>query len=373
MATTVEIPVRDLPRIVADMEAELASEIEALDAQLSSSRRSRIGDNSDDEMPDIGPGDFDAASVELLEEMLTLINQAVSHYNDAMAFQVEEAATAIETGKRAIEEGRQQLEEQQTSTNANAQHSPTAEEVSVQRTPEKQSNGIEQPDVATPNAVTAEASQEKGSATPMALKEAGGDTSPPARTSESPAPSNNTDPAPLFKGGMLLNLGKERFMRSFSNQYVVVSDGTTPGTFEGIAWYDSEASFLRRAKPIDCVPFFVVTQNSRGSRFKRATVCWPHLTEEDCPKMTSLKNHKALSFFAVDNVSAAKSELIVFAAASAKEREEWVYFLTRLVALYIPPGEEFEPFANMPVGASKPVHMSHVLDGEAPGSAQRVV
>ena len=341
--------VRDLPQIVAEMETELMEEIRALDAQLTTSRQARLGgdaaaiEDANNTIESVGPDDFDAESVALLEEVLLLLDQAVTQYNDAIATQVEGAAVALDEARKALKDGQSELEQRKT-------------EEKAAKTPPTESPSPQRP-------VSNAKSEVSSSST----------TNPPPTESHtvSPAPANDAAPPAMFKAGMLLNLGKERFMRSFSNHYVVVSDGQTPGSIDGIAWYDSEAAFLKKSKPIDSIPFYTVTQNSRGSRFKKASVCWPHLTHEDCPKITSVKVEKA--FFAVDNVTAPKNELIVFAAGTKKEREEWVYFITKFVALYLPPGDEFEAYANTPVGATKPLHVSHVLDGEAPGSAQRVV
>ena len=87
-------------------------EIRALDAQLTASRKARLGEdaadkieNEDDNTESIGPDDFDADSVALLEEVLQLLDQAVSHYNEAIASQVEGAAVALEEARKALKDG----------------------------------------------------------------------------------------------------------------------------------------------------------------------------------------------------------------------------------------------------------------------------
>lgn len=116
--------------------------------------------------------------------------------------------------------------------------------------------------------------------------------------------------------------------------------------------------------PLDSIPFFEITSNSRASKFKKAMTCWPLILPEDCSKATAPN----VTYFAVEffNAKAGKTELLVLGAKSPAERDEWVRFLTKYVKLFLSNREESTAFLNFDVGSTQPRHVSMVIDGEAP-------
>jgi hypothetical protein len=184
----------------------------------------------------------------------------------------------------------------------------------------------------------------------------------PTGPSPPPTPSPPTTPREDMKAGYLLNFGKKSMFRSFKRQFVVVNA-------QRVAWYKSEDDFRANpAAPMDSIKLFVLANNSRGSRFKNPAVCLPCLTREACPKATDAK----VSYFGVqyiDEAAADSHPVLCFGAAAPAERDEWIFFLTKFVRLYIPLGAEgAEEFARLPLGADPPMHIKEVLDGEGPGS-----
>jgi hypothetical protein len=158
------------------------------------------------------------------------------------------------------------------------------------------------------------------------------------------------------KQGMLMNFGKKRFLRGFDNHCVVVNE-------EGVSWYKNERE-VKSGKPVDSIPFYVLTTNSRGSRFKQAAVCWPLVTTQECPKANDPKK----TYFGIQHTDPKDGSLdiITFGASSPEERDEWVFFITKYIKLYLAPAPEFMVFEHMKVGAEIPLHRQGVLDGEAP-------
>ena len=158
------------------------------------------------------------------------------------------------------------------------------------------------------------------------------------------------------KGGMLSNWGKKGFFRSFNDHYVVVDE-------QGVRWFKSERE-VRGGKPMDSIPWYVLTTNSRGSRFKNAAVCWPLITTQECPKATDRNK----TYFGIQYTDPKSNELefLVFGAPSPQDRDEWVFVITKYIKLYLAPAPEFMEFENMRVGSERPAHMHGVIDGEAP-------
>lgn len=116
------------------------------------------------------------------------------------------------------------------------------------------------------------------------------------------------------------------------------------------------------------IPFWVETLNSRGSRFKKAAVCWPLILPEDCAEATD----PAIYYFGIDYYSpSAQRELMVIGARSSAERDAWVKFLRRYIKLYLAPRAESEELQHLCQGAAAPMHESRCVDGEAPGGTIR--
>lgn len=177
----------------------------------------------------------------------------------------------------------------------------------------------------------------------------------------SSAPSSS--PLPQQKGGPLLNFGRPRMLQSFKPCYFVVDAA------KGFQWWENSDAFRRNpAAPTDSIPFFEVTTNSRASRFKKAVTCWPLILPEDCAKATD----RTVFYFALEYLNpkakdnGGKTELLVLGAASEAERREWVVYITHFVKLFLPNRAESEAYLDFPVGSKAPVHLSIVLDGEAP-------
>lgn len=146
---------------------------------------------------------------------------------------------------------------------------------------------------------------------------------------------------------------------TFVPHYVIVSDSA------GISWYAKRSDYLHQPqRPLGHADFFVETYNSRGSRFKKAAVCWPLILQEDCPAA----NDPTKAYFAVDYyTSGGCREQLVLAANSSEERDAWVQVLTRYIDLYLAPRAESEELQHITRGAAVPLHRSGVIEGEAPG------
>lgn len=185
-------------------------------------------------------------------------------------------------------------------------------------------------------------------------------TAPPLRSSR----EITVDPVhDTQKEGVLLLLVRARGPFGsdyFTPRYFVVDE------VGGIMWYESEARYRASPhRPLAVIPFWRETVNSRGSRFKKAAVCWPLVLPEDCPA-TAADSSK--TYFAIDYVNeSGASDKIVLAANSPRERDSWVRFLTKYIDLYLAPRAESEELHSLPRGAAIPMHRSSVLDGEAPG------
>ena len=159
--------------------------------------------------------------------------------------------------------------------------------------------------------------------------------------------------------GYLMNYGKRGFFRSFNLQFIVVDES-------GVRWYRSNKEYTTNPSAmLDAIPWFVEATNSRGSRFKHAAVCFPVVTKEDCPKATDPNK----TYFGIQYMDNQRFELLVLAANTPQERDDWCYHITKYVKLHIPFGEEFQQYAHMKVGAATPLHLSHAIEGEAPGGA----
>jgi hypothetical protein len=146
---------------------------------------------------------------------------------------------------------------------------------------------------------------------------------------------------------------------TFVPHYIVVSGDS------GIAWYASCSDYLHQPqRPLGHAAFWVETHNSRGSRFKKAAVCWPLLLQEDCPAATD----PTKTYFAVDYYTASGGrDQLVLGADSVAERDAWVQVLTKYIDLYLAPRAESEELQHITRGAAVPLHRSGVIEGEAPG------
>ncbi|RNF27548.1 uncharacterized protein Tco025E_00198 [Trypanosoma conorhini] len=163
------------------------------------------------------------------------------------------------------------------------------------------------------------------------------------------------------KEGTLLHLergplGRERFAPHF----VVIDE------HKGIVWYQSERhARTAPSRPLGQVPFWKETRNSRGSRFKKAAVCWPLILPDDCPKADDPKK----TYFAIEYLNDKGSySKLVFAAESAEERDDWVLFITQFLEMFLPPRAESEELQHLPRGAAVPRHTS---GGYLRGGARR--
>ncbi|KEG15600.1 hypothetical protein DQ04_00031340 [Trypanosoma grayi] len=169
-----------------------------------------------------------------------------------------------------------------------------------------------------------------------------------------------TEPLPQCKTGTLLHLVKGSFgSKKFVSHFIVIEEQ------HGVAWYQSEAHFRSApASPLGRVPFWTEMRNSRGSRFKKAAVCWPLILPEDCPKA----DDPTKTYFAIEylNEKNALSKHI-FAAESEAERDNWVFFITQFIEMFLAPRAESEELQHLRRGAKIPQHYSEVIDGEAPG------
>ncbi|KAG5470358.1 hypothetical protein LSCM4_03054 [Leishmania orientalis] len=166
------------------------------------------------------------------------------------------------------------------------------------------------------------------------------------------------------KKGTLLHLVRSSGLfgggsRSFVPHYIVVSGGA------GISWYASEAEYHQHpSRPLGHANFWIETFNSRGSRFKKAAVCWPLILPGDCPEARDAsKTYFAVDYYTPDGAR----EQMVLAASSPAERDAWVQFLTKYIDLYLAPRAESEELQHIPRGAAVPLHRSGVIEGEAPG------
>ncbi|KPA85006.1 hypothetical protein ABB37_01437 [Leptomonas pyrrhocoris] len=192
-------------------------------------------------------------------------------------------------------------------------------------------------------------------------------SSPSAAPPPAPGPSAvaAAPEAATSKEGTLLHLVRSGGLfgtggtQTFVPHYVVVTGSA------GIAWYASRVDFLQQPqRPLGRAAFWIETHNSRGSRFKKAAVCWPLVLREDCPAATDASK----TYFAVDYyASSGEREQLVLAADSPEERDAWVQLLTRYIDLYLAPRAESEELQHITRGAAVPLHRSGVIEGEAPG------
>ncbi|KAK7198471.1 hypothetical protein NESM_000807400 [Novymonas esmeraldas] len=187
--------------------------------------------------------------------------------------------------------------------------------------------------------------------------------SSPASPSASP-PRAVLSTTATHKEGALLHLVRSTSIfgggsGSFVMHYVVVSGSG------GIAWYASEAAYRQQPRrPLGHAHFWVETFNSRGSRFKKAAVCWPLILASDCPEAKD----PSKTYFAIDYYTPnGAREQMVLAASSPAERDAWVLLLTKYIDLYLAPRAESQELQYIQRGAAVPMHRSGVIDGEAPG------
>lgn len=189
--------------------------------------------------------------------------------------------------------------------------------------------------------------------------------SSPTAASPSASPRRNVVPTTATrKEGTLLHLVRSSGLfgggsASFVLHYIVVAGSA------GIVWYASEAEYRQNPRrPLGHANFWIETYNSRGSRFKKAAVCWPLILPGDCPEAKDTSK----TYFAVDYYTPnGAREQLVLAAASPAERDEWVQLLTKYIDLYLAPRAESQELQYIPRGAAVPLHRSGVIDGEAPG------
>lgn len=201
--------------------------------------------------------------------------------------------------------------------------------------------------------------------TPSPTSAQGPSASPTAEKSPSPDPSPSPGRAvqPIaetMRAGVVLHFVRRMpFSHSFVEHYLVVDEAA------GIRVYGSKEKYAADPqRPLLQIPFWRETRNSRGSRFKRAAVCWPLILPEDCPQATD----PAVTYFAVDYINAEEqSEKLVLGARSLAERDAWVQFLTKYIDLYLAPRAQSEELQFLTRGAAVPQHKSAVIDGEAPG------
>ncbi|KAI5687760.1 hypothetical protein MNV84_06825 [Leishmania braziliensis] len=187
----------------------------------------------------------------------------------------------------------------------------------------------------------------------------------PSAVSPSASPPQVILPsAATHKEGVLLHLVRSSSLfggvsASFVPHYIVVSDSA------GISWYTSEAEYRQNPRrPLGHADFWIETYNSRGSRFKKAAVCWPLILPDDCPEARD----PSKTYFAVDYYTPnGGQEQLVLAASSPAERDAWVRLLTKYIDLYLAPRTESEELQHIPRGAEVPLHRSGVIEGEAPG------
>ncbi len=187
---------------------------------------------------------------------------------------------------------------------------------------------------------------------------------PPAAVAANPATREETSPlqkqseGQQVKRGTLVSYGRKRFLQKFESRYVSVEPNC-------LSWWESEAAFQKQPqKPLDTILFSSTTTNSRGSTFKKCAKCWPVVTLEDCKEAKD----PSLAYFGVGFLNAKlDNELLVLAASTPAERKEWIFFITKYIALFLAPRPESAEFVDTPVGSAKPLHVDCVLDGEAPG------
>ncbi|EKG03608.1 hypothetical protein TCSYLVIO_005340 [Trypanosoma cruzi] len=166
-------------------------------------------------------------------------------------------------------------------------------------------------------------------------------------------------PAAARKEGTILHLEKGPFGREkFVLRFLLVDE------HEGVMWYKSEQHCRSNASsPLGHVPFWKETRDSRGSRFKRAAVCWPRILPENCPKAVDPRK----KYFAIGyrNEKDACNKLI-FAAESDEERNDWVHFITQFIDVLLAPRAGSENLQHTPRALTLPRNCSRFGDGEAP-------
>lgn len=185
----------------------------------------------------------------------------------------------------------------------------------------------------------------------------------PAHSAQQLTPSSSTASPPPRKDGVLLHLVKRPIAFGLSHtmhwvpHYVVVDE-------HGVTWYPGDA-LAQPSLPdkLGEMSFWQETTNSRGTRFKKAAVCWPQLLPEDCPQATDATQ----SFFGLDYVkSNGKRHMMALAARTPEEREAWVRFLQYYIELYLPPRDESRSLCKLVRTDVRPLHCSGILHGEAP-------
>lgn len=209
-------------------------------------------------------------------------------------------------------------------------------------------------------------------------------TAAPVAPAPTPAPPA-ADPLEQPRCGQVLNLGRKGFMQSFKSVYAVARP-------EGFFWFKDKAQYEQQVQagagskpvsgptmggptqgnkapngfqPIDWLPWFTLTTNSRGSRFKTPMGCLPKVTQEMHSKMKSAdvkKIYWGLQFVDGDN----SNEILVIGVDTPAERDAWIKYCTAFVPLSLPFG--CEDMAGIPVGRPVPTHKKEVMGGEAPGS-----
>ncbi|ESL08683.1 hypothetical protein TRSC58_03611 [Trypanosoma rangeli SC58] len=170
----------------------------------------------------------------------------------------------------------------------------------------------------------------------------------------------HSSPLRARKEGTLLHLEKRALGRErFVSHFVVIDE------HKGILWYQGEKnSRTASSRPLGHVPFWKETRNSRGSRFKRAAVCWPLILPEDCPKADDPQK----TYFAIEYLNDRNNySKLIFATESAEERDAWMFFITQFLEMFLPPRAESEGLKHLPRGAAVPRHRSEVIYGEPPG------
>eukprot|EP00760_Papus_ankaliazontas_P013641 PhM_4_TR15872/c0_g1_i1/m.84826 len=164
--------------------------------------------------------------------------------------------------------------------------------------------------------------------------------------------------------GWLHTYGKRGLFQSWKKVFVSVGPND-------VRWFKQQPrDSPPTEKPADSISLYIESTNSRGSRFKIPAVCFPFITGDDAPKAveSSAKSLPAGALlFGVQYTEKDKLELVVFAAESEEEREDWVVFLTKYVPMYVPPRMMQNSSVKVPrAGAEAPLHQKVVLGGEAP-------
>ncbi|EKF33415.1 hypothetical protein MOQ_002719 [Trypanosoma cruzi marinkellei] len=166
-------------------------------------------------------------------------------------------------------------------------------------------------------------------------------------------------PVAARKEGTILHLEKGSFGREkFVSRFLLVDE------HEGVMLYESQKHrHSSVSRPLGHVPFSKETRNSRGSRVKKAAVCWPRILPEDCPKAADLQK----KYFAIEYLNEKDvSSKLIFAAESDEERDEWVHFITRFIDVFLAPRAGSENLQHTPRALTVPRRCSGFSDGGAP-------